>query len=212
MPPLPPTPNDPLSLQGEGWGEGAESPPNTAITGKRKPLQPSTSHRTPCRSAPCARIAGRARSYRSAPPLPTTPNDSLSLWERAGVRAQSNPQPRNHRQTPSTSKPLQPSTSHRAPCRSAPCARIVTAWLLVGASLLANRTAPPLFASKLAPTKTPYLNRRAHSRQPARTSADPRTTRGNSAMFTHNCPCQSSTRTPCRPQLRHNCRGPPSPP
>jgi len=32
---LPPAPNGPLSLQGEGWGEGTASTPNTAATGKR---------------------------------------------------------------------------------------------------------------------------------------------------------------------------------
>ncbi|AMO75289.1 hypothetical protein PcP3B5_18330 [Pseudomonas citronellolis] len=32
---LPPAPNGPLFLQGEGWGEGTASTPNTAATGKR---------------------------------------------------------------------------------------------------------------------------------------------------------------------------------
>ena len=44
-------------------------------------------HQAPCRSAPCARIAGRARSYRLAPNSPSMPGSPLSrLRERAGER------------------------------------------------------------------------------------------------------------------------------
>ncbi len=131
-PPL--TPNGPLSRLRERAGERVRSQPK-ALQPPGNPVREQARSYTaprmvlPCRSAPCARIAGRARSYRMTSDLTATPDSPLSrLRERAGERVRSQP------------KALQPpgnpvreqARSYTAPrmvlpCRSAPCARIAQA-------------------------------------------------------------------------------------
>ncbi len=101
-PNLPLAPNGPLSLQGEGWGEGTVStqtpqPPGNAVR------EQARSYEEPCHillwdCQPVGRItadrgmAGIDGSFRMTPDLPPAPNGPLSLWERAGVRGRSQPQ------------------------------------------------------------------------------------------------------------------------
>ena len=70
-----------LSLQGEGWGEGAGSTRDTAVAGK---------HRS--RASSRLREAVPARAYRLTPNFSFAPDGSLSLWERAGVRGWRQPE------------------------------------------------------------------------------------------------------------------------
>ena len=138
-PNLPLAPNGPLSLQGEGWGEGTAStqtpqPPGNAVR------EQARSYEEPCQfllwdCQPVGRItadAGMAEvdgSVRMTPNLPLAPNGPLSLWERAGVRVRSQPERHSRREAPFASK-LAPTqkltpTSHGAPHPSLPrgCAR-----------------------------------------------------------------------------------------